>query len=81
MPEKLEATEAKAKPTRWIGRGSWVQYQNNYDSEPCPALVTHVWPGEDGKLLNLTVFDRDGETRAAARIYQGEQVGTWRMPA
>ena len=63
-----------------VVRGRIVQYQQNYDSEPCAAIITHVWPNENGRLVNLTVFDRDGEARAAVRVSRGASVGTWRPP-
>jgi len=80
MPEtqqgKETAAEAAKKPA--IARGTMVWFQSNYDVEPNPALVTHVWPNEKDRLVNLTVFDRDGEARAASRVYRGASVGTWR---
>lgn len=63
-----------------LTRGRIVSYQDNYDAEPCPAIVTHVWPNENGRLVNLTVFTRDGECRAAVRVSRGASQGTWRPP-
>jgi hypothetical protein len=33
---------------------------------------------EKHRLVNLTVFDRDGEPRAAVKVWRGASVGTWR---
>lgn len=61
-----------------LARGLQVWYQGNYDVAPNPAIVTHVWPNEKGLVLNMTVFDRDGEARAAVRVSRGASPGTWR---
>lgn len=61
-----------------VRRGELVHYQNNYDPDPNPAIVTHVWVNEKERLVNLTIFDRDGEARAAVKVWRGASVGTWR---
>jgi hypothetical protein len=78
MTEPQAVTTQKPATAIVLKRGDFVLYQNNYDPEPCPALITHVWVKSEDQMLNLTVFDRDGEARAATRIARGRGVGTWR---
>lgn len=70
----------EAVETFAVVRGRIVSYQDNYDVEPVPAIITHVWPNENGRLVNLCVFSRDGEPRPAVRVYRGASEGTWRPP-
>ena len=59
-------------------RGMSVLYQGNYEGDPHPAVIAHVWPNEKGRLLNLMVIDRDGVPSGHTRVYRGASVGTWR---
>ena len=77
-PKELSRSALHAPPEPQIKRGVIVWFQNNYDNEPNPAIITHVWVNEGEKLVNLTVFDRDGEARAATKVWRGASVGTWR---
>lgn len=59
-------------------RGDRVVFQGNYDEEPLVAIIAHVWPQSDGKLLNLCVIGRDGDAVGHTRVSRGASVGTWR---